>query len=362
MPDPFVSQLGRISGHMLAPDLQRDGIDLTFRNRPTDYDLLYLNVTDQKIGINTDVPEHELDIPAVIRSTEVIADSATIDRLVFQPASTITSLPGSAINIIPAGSDPTVIFNRLGATSILFDENSILSENNSDIRFDPNGTGLVNIQSSARIREELNVVGDIFITGDLALTGDLIIGDSPLDIVIIRTDLTQDIEPKFDLTYRLGNEEKRWSSTYIKEWQYIENILPDSAVVNDAILLGGNQNAIQSIIPDQDLFITPDTGVYFIERLRIEENDILNLDNTPLTLSSTGRGYYKFSDSNAMLIPAGPSIDRPSQEIGDIRLNTDLGYLEVFDGSVYIISVGEGDPVTEADIQDFGNLYTLILG
>jgi hypothetical protein len=102
--------------------------------------------------------------------------------------------------------------------------------------------------------------------------------------------------------------------------------------------------------------------VYFIERLRIEENNILNLDNTPLTLAAAPGGYYVFGDSNAMLIPSGTSLERPSQETGDVRLNTELGYLEVFDGSVYIISIGPGDPVTEAEMQELSNLYTLILG
>jgi hypothetical protein len=362
MSDPFVAQLGRISGHMLTPDLLRDGIDLTFRNNPSDADLLYLNVTDRRIGINTDGPAFDLDVPAIIRSTDADATSATIANLTFNPTSTISSLAGLPINIRPAGNNPTVIFDRMGGESVLFDGNAILSLNDQNIVFNANGVGIIDIQSSARIRENLEVNGSIFIGGNLSTTSNITVGDSPLDIVIINTNLTQDIEPKFDVTYDIGSVEKRWSAAYIERWQEIDNIRPYSAVVNDQMLLGGDENAIRAIQPDQDLFITPDTGVYFIERLRIEDSNILNLDNTTLTLRSTGIGYYVFGDSNAMLIPSGTSAERPSQETGDLRLNTELGHLEVFDGSVYVISIGEGDPVTTEEMTDFGNLYTLILG
>jgi hypothetical protein len=362
MPDPFVAQLGRISGHMLTPDLLRDGIDLTFRNNPSDADLLYLNVTDRRLGINTDGPAFDLDVSTIIRSTDADATSATIADLTFNPTSTISSLAGLPINIRPAGNDPTVVFDRMGTESILFDGNAILSLTDQNIVFNANGTGIIDIQSSARIREDLEVNGSIFIGGNLSTTSNITVGDSPLDIVVINTDLTQDIEPKFDITYNIGSVEKRWSAAYIERWQEIDNIRPYSAVVNNQMLLGGDENAIHALQPDQDLFITPDTGVYFIERLRIEDSNILNLDNTTLTLRSTGTGYYVFGDSNAMLIPSGTSAERASQETGDLRLNTELGHLEVFDGSVYVISIGEGDPVTTEEMTDFGNLYTLILG
>ena len=362
MPDPFVAQLGRISGSMLSANLLRDGIDLTFRNSPLDTDLLYLNVVDGRVGINIDNPSFDLDVPTTIKATDAIAVSATIADLTFDATSTISTLAGLPINITPAGSNPTVIFDRMGGETVLFDGNAILSLNDQDIVFDPAGTGIVDIQSSSIIRENLEVIGNIFIDGNLSTTGNIIVGDTPLDIVVINTDLTQDIEPKFDITYDIGSEDKRWSAAYIKEWQEIDNIRPYSAVVNDSMLLGGVENAIHAIRTNEDLVIAPDTGVYFIERLRIEDSNILNLDNTPLSLSAAPGGYYVFGDSNAMLIPSGTSAERPSQEVGDVRLNTELGYLEVFDGTVYIISIGPGNAVTEEEMHDFGNLYSLILG
>ena len=53
MADPldYVSALGRISGKLLSENLERQGVDLTFRNEQYDPDLLYLDVTNMRIGI-----------------------------------------------------------------------------------------------------------------------------------------------------------------------------------------------------------------------------------------------------------------------------------------------------------------------
>jgi len=68
------AELGRISGPLLANNLTRNGIDLSFRNLQTDPDLLYLNVVDGRIGVNTSTPGRELDVPVKIRSTNFKTD------------------------------------------------------------------------------------------------------------------------------------------------------------------------------------------------------------------------------------------------------------------------------------------------
>ena len=52
-----MSQVGRIGGHLLDPNLERQGIDLAFKN--TNFDatpILYLDVTNNRIGVKTDSP------------------------------------------------------------------------------------------------------------------------------------------------------------------------------------------------------------------------------------------------------------------------------------------------------------------
>ena len=64
-----------------------------------------------------------------------------------------------------------------------------------------------------------------------------------------------------------------------------------------------------------------------------------------------------------MLIPAGTDAERTtSPELGETRWNTDQEYLECFDGSVWTLSTGGGDEVTETIMNDLGNVWTLVLG
>jgi hypothetical protein len=103
--------------------------------------------------------------------------------------------------------------------------------------------------------------------------------------------------------------------------------------------------------------------VYIFSEPVADQSQIKNLLNTPLTLSTTGTGYYVFSGTNGMVIPAGTSGERPpSPEVGDTRWNITEQYLECFDGSVYVVSTGGGDLVTQEFMEDLGFIYSAILG
>ena len=54
--------VGRISGPLLKQNLLREGVDLAFET-----DLLYLDVNNQRIGINKTNPQYDLDINGTAR-------------------------------------------------------------------------------------------------------------------------------------------------------------------------------------------------------------------------------------------------------------------------------------------------------
>ena len=62
--------VGRISGPLLKSNLLRNGIDLAFET-----DLLYLDVSNQRIGVKTTSPQYELDVNGTIRATNLIVDN-----------------------------------------------------------------------------------------------------------------------------------------------------------------------------------------------------------------------------------------------------------------------------------------------
>ena len=127
--------------------------------------------------------------------------------------------------------------------------------------------------------------------------------------------------------------------------------------------LDGIINKISAVQSNEDILLSPDTGIVYIESTKWQDSDITNLLNTPLTLGSTGIGYTQFIGTDAMLIPAGNNSQRRlTPEVGETRWNTEVGYLECFDGTVWVISTGGGEEVTNVIMEDLGHVYTLILG
>jgi hypothetical protein len=363
MSGPFTAQLGRISGSLLKDNLVRDGIDLTFRNGPFDPDLLYLNVTDFKVGINDEAPAFDLDVNNYTFAKKTISDQSIVGNLTFSPGSVVGTVTGP-INIFLNDPDPYVIFDILQAGNVSFNGNIIENVvSNQNIVFDPNANGPIILDQNTLVIGNITTSGNINLSGDLSTTSNLIIGDSPIDVVIIQTDLTQDINPGLDLTYDLGSTLKRWSEAHIPDWTKITNIRPESAIINNEMLLGGISNNILALQSNDDLIINPNTDIITIENIKFQDDKIINLLNTPLRISTVGIGYYRFQGTNGMIIPAGTIAERPlSPERGDTRWNTELGYLECFDGTVYITSIGPGDVVEVADMENLGNIYSLILG
>jgi hypothetical protein len=135
-------------------------------------------------------------------------------------------------------------------------------------------------------------------------------------------------------------------------------------IVSEQLRLDGTINKISATQSNDDVRLLPFTGITRIESIQWQNNDITNLLNTPLTFSSTaGIGYLRFMDTNGFVIPSGDNSQRRvSPEVGETRWNTDEGYLECYDGTVWSVSTGGGIEVDVPIMEDLGHVYTLMLG
>jgi hypothetical protein len=196
-----------------------------------------------------------------------------------------------------------------------------------------------------------------------------------MDTVTINTDFAQSIIPGDDLVWSIGentgdSSPRRWAQLHSLDWTNIttgawpgSGLRPQSVTVSDQMSLDGSINKISAIQSNEDLLLSPNTGIVYVERTKWQDSDITNLLNTPLTLGSTGIGYTQFVGTDAMLIPAGDNSQRRlTPEVGETRWNTEIGYLECFDGTIWVISTGGGEEVTNVIMEDLGHVYTLILG
>jgi len=367
-----------VSGNILVPgNLRSDGI-VTVGDSPLDTVTIAPDLTQSIIPGNDIL----YDLGSGLKrwrngySNNVDVKSGfTAGNITVSSPSTISVSSGNISINIP-GSDPVSNFTGAIQTSGLSIEGNLIEGfSNQNIRFNPNGAGFINLESSTNVTGNLAVSGNTILTGDLAFLGTITIGDQTIDTVTVNTDFTQSIIPGDDLTYALGadpgdSSPRRWAQVYSPGWQNISTgawpgsgIFPLTVTISDQTSLNGVTNKISTIQSNEDILLNPDTGITYIESTKWEGNYLTNLANTPLIFTGLGRNYVRYDGTNGLLIPSGTDAERRSTpELGETRWNTDQGYLECWDGSNWVISIGAGPTVGVADMEDYSNVWTLILG
>jgi hypothetical protein len=358
-----IAALGRISGKLLSDNLIRNGVDLTFRNAPTDLDLLYLDVSNKRIGINKDSPALTLEVIGTGRVTEdvkVVGTSARLGNVIFNTNGTVSSLVGP-INIIPAGSDPYLRFQGFLNTDIAIKDNYIRSTvTNQNLEFQAHGTGLVDILSNSSVTGDLNVTQNILVDGNVAVAGRFIVGDNPVDTVSFTPDFTQSLIPGINNIYDLGSAPKTWSHIYLYGLQGVDSVNVKNVQVGSLALSG---NTISSTSLNGDVALTAFTGRSIkLESFDINNSIITNTSGQNTVFYPTDRGFLRINDTTAMVVPTGTDRQRTYSEAGETRWNTDRGYLEIYDGEGYVVATGGGAIVGEVVMQELGNLWSLMLG
>ena len=125
-----------------------------------------------------------------------------------------------------------------------------------------------------------------------------------------------------------------------------------------------DDNTITTTLSNSNLeLVRSGTGLVDVFDLNLKENYIENTSNNAFIIGTTNRGYAKFDSTTGLVIPYGTTAERPSSpETGDTRWNTELDYLEIFNGVQWQRGAGEGESVTVEVLQELTDIYTLILG
>ena len=90
--------IGRISGPMLVPNLERQGVDLSIEGN-----LIYFDVTNKRVGINTSTPETDFQVvgTANITANLFVGETITVGNLYSLP----TEKPGYGAILTAEGFD-----------------------------------------------------------------------------------------------------------------------------------------------------------------------------------------------------------------------------------------------------------------
>ena len=200
-----MAQVGRISGPLLFANLERNGIDLAFRDTLDKNQLLYLNVKDGKIGVDVNNPINELHIHNTTRTTDLLSTTASLGALDFS-TNNIDALVGP----INFSSGNSVNISTLETDNIRINDNTISTyRSNADLELRPNGTGIVQIVNNVDIK------GNLHSTGDITMDGNIVIGDNlNEDTIDFNADVNSNIIPASNNTYSLGTPTKQWQELY----------------------------------------------------------------------------------------------------------------------------------------------------
>ncbi len=107
------------------------------------------------------------------------------------------------------------------------------------------------------------------------------------------------------------------------------------------------------------------TGYTKIEDLHFQDSDLLNSVSQVFSFSLTNsnrQAYLKIDNPSGMVIPQGNTAERPSTpEIGHTRYNTQLEYVEAWNGTSWINAAGEVESIEASDVEELAYIFNLIL-
>lgn len=123
-------------------------------------------------------------------------------------------------------------------------------------------------------------------------------------------------------------------------------------------------NTINNPVTGSDTIIQPSgTGLIDANGLFFKDSSITNTLSTPIVLASTGIGYVKFTGTGAVVFPYGNTAGRRlTPEIGETRYNSQLNYMEVFNGTAWIPATGTSGAAPLNTVLDIMDLWGLVLG
>ena len=248
--------IGRISGPLLKSDLLRNGVDLAFET-----DLLYLDVTNRRIGVRTTSPQYALDVDGIARVTDL-----EITNNVFNVGNVTldgnnNSITTTAQEFTVTTADSVLIGNRVEVGDLEINNNFIENTNtNEDLFIRANGTGTINIEGNT------NITGNLHATGNITADGDIRIGDADTDNIILNAEIASDLIPDANDTYNVGSPTKRWLNAYLNN-SYVDTLVTNDIDFGDLDLVSrpGNIFYVSTLGSDSQTGNHPQDPVASIE-------------------------------------------------------------------------------------------------
>jgi hypothetical protein len=366
----YAQSLGRIGGQLLSPNLQFNGDDVQF-----DTDLLYLDVANNRIGINNYGSSPEvlyLGTQAgdqTLETINLIVDGVTNTNSVWTISSNTIQLATGILNVSPnQSSNPTILANGVGSANINITDRLISTKNiNENLYITPDNIGIVQVNGNMQVN---GVSSLTYVTGTVQVDGNYIagsvinLGDATTDTIAFTADENSNLIPKITNTYNLGSSSKKWNNIYAKTLNGTS--INTTGAVLDGITISGNSIYSTNIASDITVIAQGNGNIIFNGLVPFTGSNLNNntngIYNAPYYLLSTNDGYVNFAGTNGVVFPLGSTAERNTTILGTTRYNTSLGYLEIWNGTSWQNSNGNIPLATTQDMSDNSVIYDLILG
>jgi hypothetical protein len=334
------------------------GGNITIGDQPTDS----INFVGE---INSDLIPNQ-NITYDIGKTDYRWEDVYVNRVIVGDI----SITDNQITTISSNRDLELIAIGEGSVvleGIVVKENEIRSTVNQDMVLAPNGTGIVDVNSSKSIK------------------------------VPVGTDAERPITPQAGMI-RFNTTVNRYEGYNGTAWVFLDGVsdLDGNTKITAELTPGANDNtirfyadgvqvadvtstrfnAVQLTVDDIEvsgttisntaggsLTIQP-SGLLNVENFTINGTTIANtVNNGVTTFSTSGDGYFRIVGTGGVVLPSGSSLLRPgSPVIGMVRYDTTVGRLEVYDGGEWVSAAGAQSGITRTEAEDIALQNVLVLG
>lgn len=334
--------IGRIGGPMLKENLVRQGVDLSVETN-----LLYFDVNNMRLGVNTATPNVALDINGTTRFSSNlqingsnIATYAGNGNITLSPNGTgklkVSYLTATRIPYVGSGStiedSANLTFNgttlsvsglslsgtaNLTVGNLKLSDNTINSTNiNGDINLDPEGTGSVIIDTVDISANQVVYTGtnkEITTNANLTFNGSTLILTGNANITTLNVETISSLSTNGNITLNPNGT---------------GNVLLDTAAANAVVYAGTNKE----LLTDGNLQFNGTT--LQIGNITATSNTISSTSGN-INITPTGTNRVVFGATNSIRLPVGDTSQRPSPTTGDFRFNTEFGLLEFYTGTLW---------------------------
>lgn len=277
----------------------------------------------------------------------------------------ITATDTSLTFIANGTGSVKVEYLKISNTSITNSWVGATSDSEKSIILSPNGVGTVDINTTTSIiipyADDVDRI--LYSNGELRQNNSTHLYEAYVSTGLVSLNNLYDSDRNTYITAELtpgaNDHVLRFANNGV-----VYTTITETELTNNVVHAGNvkfTNNYISNADTATDLSIQGDT--VNINDVYVQTNSINNTSDSALILESTNDGYYKFSGSAGVVIPTGPSTDRRlDPELGEVRHNTTLGYMEVFDGTDWIPAIGTETTISAATVEEIMDEWTLILG